>query len=72
MKHRTIKIGTIKPYRLKASNKKIWSKFMTPEYVYTFGEYGDEYIYLRFEGYDRMEQIWRIVKIAEVKKIRSK
>lgn len=45
---------------------------MTPEYVYTFGEYGDEYIYLRFEGYDRMEQIWRIVKIAEVKKIRSK
>lgn len=62
---RHIKIGTIKPHKLTVSDKKLWSKYMTPEYVYTTG--GHEYVYMRFEGYDHMQQEWRIVKISKVK-----
>lgn len=66
---KNIKVGTIKPRKLTVSDKKVWSKYMTHEYVYISNDC--EYVYLRFEGYDHMEQEWRIVKIAEVKKIRK-
>lgn len=55
---KNIKVGTIKPHKLTVSDKKVWSKYMTPEYVYISNDC--EYVYLRFEGYDHMEQEWRI------------
>lgn len=54
-----IKVGTIKKHRLSKHDEKIWSNFMTPEYVYETGT--GRYINLRFMGYDKMEQEWKIV-----------
>jgi len=48
-------------HKLSKSDKKIWAKFMTPEYVYE--KDGSEYVKLVFMGYDKMEQEWRIVKL---------
>ena len=54
-------IGTIRQHKLTESEKRIWAKFMTPKYVYKIDE--DEYINLKFIGYDKMEQEWRITPI---------
>jgi len=63
---RHIKVGTIKPRQLTKQDRAIWRKYMTPEYVYMADD-GTEYVYLRFDGYDHMEQVWHIEKISKVK-----
>ena len=50
-----------KEHKLSKSDKNIWSKFMTPEYVYE--KDGSEYVKIMFMGYEKMEQLWRIVKL---------
>lgn len=63
---KSLQIGTIKPRCLTKHDRQIWHKYMTPEYVYMADD-GQQYVYMRFEGYDHMEEEWRIVKIAKVR-----
>lgn len=61
-----LKVGEIKKEQLKKHTKRVWSKFMTPEYIFT--ENGKEYYYIEFTGWDKMESEWRIIKIEEARK----
>lgn len=55
------KQGTLRLHKLSDSDKRLWAKFMTPEYVVVKDNV--EYVIMKFEGHDHMEQIWRITKV---------
>lgn len=58
-----IPIGTIKQHKLTKHDEKIWQKYMSPKYVYETD--GAKYVNLKFVGYDKMEQEWRITPVKE-------
>jgi hypothetical protein len=65
MTERSLKEGDIQENKLTRSQKALWRKFMTDEYV--FKKDGQDYVYMEFQGWDHMATEWQIIKIADAK-----
>lgn len=57
------KLVKAKKELLTKRSKEIWSDWMTPEFV--FEENGIEYVWMKDDGFDKMEHVYRIISIKE-------
>lgn len=57
------KLVKTKKELLTKRSKEIWSDWMTPEFV--FEENGREYVWMKDDGFDKMEHVYRIISIKE-------
>jgi len=57
------RLAKTKKELLTKRSKAIWSDWMTPEFV--FEENGKEYVWMKDDGFDKMEHVYRIISIKE-------
>lgn len=59
------KLPKFQKHQLSKGEIRIWSTFMTPEYVFT--ENNKQFCYLEDKGFDHMDRVQQIAPIAKAK-----